>query len=73
MGSLPLSAMGVAFLLWSLEIPQISEGQSGEGVALPVAPNRAVMGRKDGVARPAAAGEDTARLDDDALCAALAH
>ncbi len=38
----------------------------GEGEARPTAPDGTVMGRPDGVERPAAEGEDTARLADDA-------
>ena len=38
----------------------------GEGEARPTGLQRTVKGREGGVVRPAAEGEDTARLDDDA-------
>jgi len=70
----PLSALGRTFpsVLW--KTPVFSGGQSGKGRALPVAGGRVVMGRAPGGgAARSASREDTARLPDDALRAALAH
>jgi len=50
----------------------IRRNRVGEGEARPTGLSETVNGREAGVVRPAAEGEDTARLDDDALRAALA-